>query len=283
MRRLVGQAAFVEEIVRKAKEIGPRTGCHLGDAATALGATVLAFVFLVLSAIAGQDSTPFTGPATEGTLVAAFVTKTEIILCSDGRVVNSGDGSVVRDDWSKVHRLNDRVGMLTAGRDLPGLMSRVQSKLARHASGSLSETVSALRVALVEEWTKIASASSQAEPHGRSFVFVAGFDEAGAPRLFHLDSQTQPAFRVTEMPLFVDVRDLEIGAIATGAAHHDPSAAIVKHLDGLQQRQPTLGLHPLLLGAFNATKAQLAARNSRIGGLTFAATIDLENGFRDIK
>jgi hypothetical protein len=272
----------VEEAVGKANEIELRTGCRLGDAAMPLGATALAFAFLVLSAIAGHDPGLAAAP-TEGTFVAAFVTKNEILLCSDGRIVNSADGAVVRDDWSKVHRLNDRVGMLTAGRDLPGLVSRVRSKLARQASQPISETLNALRVALAEEWASVAAPSSKsaAQP-GRSFVFVAGFDETGAPRLFHLDSQTQPAFRVTEMPLFVDVRDLEIGAIATGTENPDPSATIVKHLDGLQHRQPTLGLHRLLLGAFNATKAQLAARNTRIGGLTFAASIDLAKGYREV-
>ena len=203
------------------------------------------------------------------------------MLCSDGRVVNSSDGVVVRDDWSKVHRLSDRIGVLTAGRDLPGLMSRVQSRLARQPAASMSDTVATLRQALVEEWASVTTGSRSAT-RGRTFVFLAGFDETGAPRLFHLDSRTQPEFRIAEMPLFVTVRDLEIGAIATGTQTEDPSATIVRHLDGLQHRQPTIGLHRLLFGTFNATKAQLAASNSRIGGLTYAATIDRTNGFREV-
>ena len=268
--------------MREAAEIEPRAGCRLSDAAIALGVTGLAFAFLVVSSIAGQDDvSPAT--ATEGTLVAAFVTRNEILLCSDGRVVNSADGVVVRDDWSKVHRVTDRVGMLTAGRELPGLDSRVGARLARTSSTAMAETVQALRLALLEEWGSVAATSSRSNASGRSFVFVAGFDEHGAPRLFHLDSRSQPAFRITEMPLFTDVRDLEIGAIATGTEQEDPSMTIVKHLGGLQQRQPSLGLHGLLLGAFNATKAQLAARNSRIGGLTFAAAIDRSKGYRAVR
>ena len=257
-----------------------RGGCRLSDAAMALAVTALAFAVLVLSAIAGQDAEA-SPDSTEGTLVAAFVTRTEIVLCSDGRIVNSADGAVVRDDWSKVHRLSDRVGVLTAGRDLPGLMSRVRTRLARQPDTAMSGLVAALRLALLEEWASV-TASSRAATRGRTFVFVAGFDERGAPRLFHLDSQSQPEFRLNEMPLFVEPRDLEIGAIATGTENEDPSAAIVRHLSGLQHQKPALGLHQLLLGAFNATKAQLAARNSRIGGLTYAAAIDRTHGFREM-
>ena len=259
-----------------AEAVGGNQGRTLGvgDAAIALSATALAFLILVLSALAGQDSSP----ELEGTLVAAFVTRTEIVLCSDGRVVNSSDGTVVRDDWSKVHRLNDRIGLLTAGRDLPGLTQRTRVKLSRQASTSMTDTVSAIRVALQEEWTSLANGASATQ--GRAFVFVAGFDESGAPRLFHLDSQS--AFKINEMPLFTISRDLEIGAIATGMEPQDPAATIVKYLDGLQRGQPALGLHRLLLGAFNATKAELGSRNARIGGVTFAATIDLTNGFRAI-
>jgi hypothetical protein len=248
----------------------------VGDAAIALAATALAFLILVLSAIAGQESSP----ELEGTLVAAFVTKTEIVLCSDGRVVNSSDGSVVRDDWSKVHQLNDRIGLLTAGRDLPGFTQRARVKLSRQTSTSMADTVNTIRVALQEEWASLANGHTPTQ--GRAFVFVAGFDETGAPRLFHFDSQSSPAFKVNEMPLFTVSRDLEVGAIATGMDQQDPAATIVKYLDGLQKGQPALGLHRLLLGAFNATKAELGSRNSRIGGLTFAATIDLTNGFRAI-
>ena len=263
----------------QADQTARRAGCQLGDAAIALGVTALAFIFLVLSAIASQDSDA--APSTEGTLVAAFVTKNEIVLCSDGRVVSSADGAVVRDDWSKVHRLSDRIGVLTAGRDLPGLMTRVKSQLSRRPAVTMAETVALMRQALIEQWATVTSGSRSAA-RGRTFVFVAGFDETGTPRLFHLDSQAQPEFKVSEMPLFVRVRDLEIGAIATGTPTEDPSAVIVRHLDGLQHRQPGLGLHGLLLGAFNATKAQLAASNSRIGGLTYAATIDRTNGFREV-
>jgi proteasome subunit B (beta)-like protein len=269
----------VEGIVGQVDQTARRAGCQLGDAAIALGATALAFIFLVLSAIASQDSD--TAPSTEGTLVAAFITRNEIVLCSDGRVVSSADGAVVRDDWSKVHRLSDRIGVLTAGRDLPGLMTRVKSQLSRRPAVTMADTVATLRQSLVEEWANVTSGSRSAG-RGRTFVFVAGFDESGKPRLFHLDSQTQPEFTLSEMPLFETVRDLEIGAIATGTQTEDPSAVIVRHLGGLQRRQPTLGLHQLLLGAFNETKTQLAASNSRIGGLTYAAAIDRTNGFRDV-
>ena len=51
-----------------------------------------------------------------GTLIAALVTRSEILLCSDGRVVNSLDRTPIREDWPKVHRLTTRAGLLTAGR-----------------------------------------------------------------------------------------------------------------------------------------------------------------------
>jgi hypothetical protein len=282
---IAGRLKVVEVRVQETVNPAGRGTCQVRDAAIALVATALAFIFLILSAIANSEPAPPLSDVgvVEGTLVAAFVTRGEIVLCSDGRVVNAGDGAVVRDDWSKVHKISDRIGMLTAGRDLPNLMPHLGAKLGRHARAPLGETLTMLRTTLREEWAAIAAASSRSGGHGRTFVFLAGFDETGAPRLFYLDSQTTPAFQPTEMPLFDDARDLEIGAIATGTGNQDPSATIVKHLGGLQTRQPTLGLHPLLLGAFNATKAELAVQNKRIGGLTFAAAIDRQSGFRTLQ
>ena len=268
--------------MRQGTEMEPRAGCRVSDAAIALGVTGLAFAFLVVSSIAGQDA-PSPVTATEGTLVAAFVTKGEIVLCSDGRVVNSADGVVVRDDWSKVHRLNDRVGMLTAGRELPGArFSHSRQARADRIHGDRRDRVGAADGARrgVEQRRGRHRAGRMGQA-GRSCSWRDS-TSAARPGSFTWTARSRPAFRVTEMPLFTDVRDLEIGAIATGTEQEDPSTTIVKHLGGLQARQPTIGLHRIAARRVQRDKAELGARNYRIGGLTFAAAIDRQTGFRAI-
>ncbi len=69
----------------------------------------------ILAALLALPFFMFNANPVGGTLVAAVLTTNQIILCSDGRVVSAADGSVIREDWSKVHRLTDRVGLLSVG------------------------------------------------------------------------------------------------------------------------------------------------------------------------
>jgi hypothetical protein len=216
-------------------------------------------------------------PAGEGTLIAAFITRTQILLCSDGRVVNSATGTKIADDWSKVRRLSTRAGMLTAGRDLPGLMRRFQAKLGDDPSARVTDVVELVRASLDEEWKAAFAAADRRAADTRVFVFVAGFDGYGAPRLFEIDSRS--GFRVDEVPLFRSGRDIEIDALSTASGvDEEPSVMIAKHLNDDFRYAEQL---PWFLAAFDATKEALGLRNPKIGGRTFAATIGAQTGFRD--
>ena len=218
-----------------------------------------------------------------GTLIAAFVTKTEVLLCSDGRVVNSTNGSTVRDDWPKVHRLTDRSGLLAAGRDLPGLLGQFERKLGAQRPDAVSAVASVVRGSLEAEWAGLAGRSGQT-PAGRAFTVVAGFDADGAARLFFMDSASRPPFHLEQVGLFGAGQDLEVFAIASNSgANEDVSALLVRNLEALVRQQPGADRRRLMLSAFNAAKEELGRRNSSIGGATFAARITPQAGFERIE
>jgi len=237
---------------------------------------------LVLAVVATGSPHHYTGHAT-GTLIAAFVTRGEILLCSDGRVVNSVSRAPVRDDWPKVHRLTDLTGMLTAGRDLPRLRDQFVVKLGSQRPKAVSAVATVLRGALEAEWSALASGGGQA-PAGRAFAVVAGFDTGGGARLFYMDSASRPAFLLQAVPLFGAGQDLDVFAISSNIeANEDVSALLVRHLDALVRVQQSADRRRLMLAAFAAAKQELGARNASIGGETFAASITPGGGYEPLR
>jgi len=225
-----------------------------------------------LEALTGPAPSRLSAHAT-GTLIAAFVTRTEILLCSDGRVVNSASRETVRDDWPKVHRLTDQAGLLTAGRDLPRLREQFAAKLGSQRLDAVSAVATVVRGALEAEWSAIATSSGQA-PAGRAFAVVAGFDADRASRLFYMDSASRPAFLLQPVSLFAGGQELEVFAISSNIdANEDVSSRLVRHLDALAKQQPGADRRRLMLAAFEAAKQELGARNRTIGGQTFAAVL----------
>ncbi len=219
-----------------------------------------------------------------GTLVAAFITRTEILLGSDGRVVNSLTRETLRDDWPKVHRLTDQTGLLTAGRDLPRLRDQFAAKLGSQRPDAVSAVATMLRGALEAEWSALPPAGPGQPPAGRSFAAVAGFDAGGTPRLFYMDSASRPAFLLQPVALFGAGQELEVFAIASNLeANEDVSARLVRHLDAIARQQPGGDRRRLMLMAFEAAKEELGARNRTIGGATFAATIRPGEGYAPVR
>jgi hypothetical protein len=233
--------------------------------------------FLALATSASGVASPARSAPT-GTLIAAFITKAEILLCSDGRAVNSLDGKVISDEWPKVHRLSARAGLLTAGRSLPGLTRRIETKLGDSTSVPVTEVVDVVRASLAEEWAILFPTPPKPADESRVFVFVGGFDSRNEPRLFQIDSRS--GFLVEEARVLTDGHELEIHAMSTGSGIDErPSETIVKYLN-LQTRRTDF--NAWLLGGFNQTKDELARTNAKIGGRTFAATIGAASGFREV-
>jgi hypothetical protein len=236
--------------------------------------TVARIALAALAFLVSALAVPVLGRAhPTGTLIAAFVTRSEILLCSDGRVVNSATRETVRDDWPKVHRLTDQAGLLTAGRDLPRLRDQFAAKLGSQRLEQVSAIATVLRGALEAEWSAIATSSGQT-PAGRAFAVVAGFDADRTARLFYMDSASRPAFLLQPVSLFGAGQELEIFAISSNLdANEDVSSLLVRRLDALARQQPAPDRRGLMLSAFEAAKQELGARNRTIGGRTFGAVI----------
>jgi len=218
----------------------------------------------------------------DGSLVAAFVTKDEILLMSDGRAVSATGDLIVRDDLSKVHRLSGRAGLLTAGRVLPGLAEAARAELAERRAPALLVEVAAVAESLKMAWAAIEPADDGGRA-GRSFVFVAGFDEPGNPRVFYLDTRRAPDVPVNEIGVLGDGRELDVVAIASNPrGSTDASDIIVRQVSALYATNRGLARQAILIAAFKAAQAEISSYNPRIGGETFAAVIDLEHGYRPV-
>ena len=239
---------------------------------------VLALALVSMAAAAHRD----TGHSA-GTLIATFVTRAEILLCSDGRVVNSVTRATVRDDWPKVHQLTGQTGLLTAGRDLPRLRDLFEARLGRQRPQAVSAVATVVRGALEAEWRALAPASG-GTPAGRAFAVVTGFDAGGAPRLFYMDSASRPAFLLQPVPLFGAGQELEVFAISSNIdANDDVSALLVRHVDALARQQAGTDRRGLMLAAFEAAKQELGMKNPSIGGQTFAAIIARGGGYEPVR
>jgi hypothetical protein len=221
-----------------------------------------------------------------GTLIAAFIRAGEIALFSDGRVIDADSGRI-HNDWSKVHQLSPMVGMLTAGHYVPSLREDIRRNAADRALTSVEDVATIARLVLIEIWRKLGSSPQEAPKLevARVFVFIVGFDRFSRPRLYYLDNRSSPQFVLQERSLFTTGGgDVEIASMSTGSGEtEDPSASLATHLKGLAEKQGA-GVDVFAFrSAFDMTKAELGAKNKRIGGRTFGAVIDRRQGFRPIQ
>jgi hypothetical protein len=219
---------------------------------------------------------------TSGTLIAAFLLRDQVFLFSDGRVIDADSGQV-HDDWSKVHHLAPMVGMLTAGHYVPHLRDDICRNSSERNVSTVDGVANIAGLVLSETWRRFESAPENAAKIAlaRVFVFIAGFDAHAEARLFYLDSTSTPRFRLQERSLFSPGRDLEIAAMSTGSgATENPSALLINEVQTRLRSQVDFDV---LCSAFDATKAELAKTNDRIGGVTFAAVVDRRTGFRDAR
>jgi len=216
----------------------------------------------------------------EGTLVVAFLMRNEILLCSDGRVVDALSGAVVRDDWSKVHQLTPMIGLLTLGRYLPNLVSSFRSQWSGRTGSSVLDAVTVLSLSLTEEWRNLTTQPGHLASDLRVFIFIAGFENTGQARLYYLDDRTDPPFTIKERILFADGCDVEIAAMSHGSkGEQNPALAIRRQFAIIQKNQLLHNVRRQLLDSFEAAKDELSLMDSHIGGRTFAATINPARGF----
>jgi hypothetical protein len=220
-----------------------------------------------------------------GTLVAAFLTRSAIFLASDGRVIDSDSGKIF-DDWTKVHRLTEQVGMLTAGAYVKHLKEDIVCKC---NSRGILDVVGVAQIAslVLQEIWRLNAGAIEAQgklEEVRIFIFLAGFDETGQPRLFYSDNNSQPKFAIQERQLFRSGYDLEIAAISTGSGKwEDPSELLKEEIGARIETGMSVQILPhLLYSAFGATKKKLSVTNPRVGGKTFFSHIDPEGGYLDI-
>jgi hypothetical protein len=239
----------------------------------------LAFIELLNAARMDKD---LKGLNHEGTLVAAFVTHTKIFLLSDGRVIRKRDGTIY-DNWSKVHMLNKRVGMLTCGLYPPTLREDIIRKCQDRKLSSLTDVTKIASLVLQEIWRQVTANPKNQDNirDARIFVFVAGFDETMHPHLYYLDNLSEPRFQVQEKPLFVSGNELEIGVMSTDNQAEDPSGLLTRYL-APHLRTNKVNLRSIIYSAFNYTKNELSKKNPQIGGETFFAEIGFREGFKDI-
>ena len=221
-----------------------------------------------------------------GTLIAAFLTKSDIFLASDGRVICNETGKV-DDNWSKVHKINNYVGMLTAGAYLPHLKDDIIKNCKERSLTFVDHVVKITSLVLKEIWRLNVDRFKRdgKSDEIRIFIFLAGFDQNRVSRLFYLDNLSTPIFNIQERTLFQTSNDLEIAAMSTGSGKvENPSEILFAKINNrlIFNDSVNNNLPGILYSSFNDTKDQLSKTNQRIGGHTFFSKINISSGYHDI-
>jgi hypothetical protein len=221
-----------------------------------------------------------------GTLIATVITKNLIYLFSDGRLINKERG-VINDNWSKIHKINDLVGMLVAGQYIQHLRDDIIRNCQRRNLKSVKDVAEITSLVLKGTWNNIAANPEYKEKISeiKIFAFIVGFDASASPHLYFVDSMSSPMFRLQERLLFLGGEDLEIGAISyESGIKENPSNMlinqIIPHRNLINRKE--FELKDILLRAFNDIKNELSKNHSSIGGQTFFAVIDNKKGFKNI-
>jgi len=221
----------------------------------------------------------------KGTLIATFITKNKIYLLSEGRVIDKRDGTI-RDDWSKIHKINNQVGMLVAGIYVPNLRDDIIRNCKERNLTSVKDVANISSLVLQEIWKQFTANPENKDKikNVRIFVFLIGFDENKAPHLFYIDNMSEPKFKLQERALFQSGCELEIGAMSHASGKtEDPSAILLKYITPyITPKGKQIDLKRILYSAFNSTKKELAEKSRQIGGKTFFVEIEIKNGYKDL-
>lgn len=205
-------------------------------------------------------------------MTGTFILKDQIILLSDGRVVNIKTKDILNDETSKVHRLSDKVGMLTAGRFIPGVKELIVENCNKRNFETIDEIAIIASNIFQTAWRKNYDNTKDI----RLFAFIVGFDRNYKPKLYYIDNMTAPPLVLIERKLDLNSDNVEIGVMATGSNNeNEVSKYLVENFSALNEK-----LHPVerMIEAFDLTKNQLSIENKSIGGNTFVSIIN-RNGF----
>jgi len=217
----------------------------------------------------------------DGSLITVFISRHHILLFSDGRATNSNTGKV-NNEWTKVHRISNYVGMLCAGKYLPFLKSEIIEEGKKDDAVFVEDYAKIAKRVIDRQWVIIRKEIKNEEIMNsiRVFFFIAGYDRNNNPRLFYFDSNKM--FKTEERKLFQTATDIEIGAMAHGSGGFDDVSNIIKnnfnHFSSVVAKGTDY--RKLLYLSFEKTKDQLSRTTHSIGGKTFSAQIDSIEGFQ---
>jgi len=222
--------------------------------------------------------------AWHGTLIAVAIINDSIHLFSDGRVKDLKTG-VVNDSWSKIHKINNRVGMLTLGISLPSLKDDIIRNCDERGFTDIEDVapiVSDVLRLTVETARKVPENNEVIEKHP-VFIFLTGFDKCNKPRLFYLDQRTLPPFAIQERVLDASRDKLEMTGMSTESGiSEDPTSQIMKYISEEHGKFSGQNIGEIINQAFEKTKRILSEKHpNSIGGRTFWSRID-GNGFMNV-
>lgn len=222
-----------------------------------------------------------------GTLIATVITKEKILLFSDGRIIYGKDNTITSDSFSKLHKLTDKVGMLTAGRYIHKLTPEIVKVCEDTKTIYVEDVVVKTKLMAEKIWQEYSLEHSNNQTNNmrdiRFFLFVVGYDRNSKPRLYYLDNMTPHPFEIQERVLFNAKQNIEIASMSTGSGEtEDPGNIIAGYVNYEINMNRKIDLLGAILVSFNKTKEVLSERNHHIGGRTFVAIIDPNNGYENV-
>lgn len=207
----------------------------------------------------------------EGTLIAAIITKTKIMLFSDGRITEHLTNRVITDDFSKVHKITDKIGILTAGAYLDGLDNELVNICCIKGLKTIEDFIGELK-GIVETKAEVVYKQRQSSRKDTKIaLFIIGFDKSNKPHFYWMDNQTESPFKINERALFQPEHDVEIAAMSHGSGILENPSAILAGF--IQQNIHNNTLEAAIRLGFEQTKNYLSAKNPSIGGKTFSLVL----------
>lgn len=219
----------------------------------------------------------------EGTLVAIIIYKNKFYLLSDGRVVNSLNKRIVSESFSKLHKLTKYSALVSIGRYLPNLVPEIIKKCEQKNIVCINSVTEIAKIEMEKQWREhLIEIREKGFQNNRLFSFILGYSINCEPNFYYIDNQTTPPFQPIEHKIQQGIMDI------TCFSHDSDRDEVAKDLCyflGLEEKMRDFELNAAdkIYNAFRKTQIKVSSRNQSIGGNTFMAILDFENGYQLIR
>lgn len=193
-----------------------------------------------------------------GTFVASFLYNKNAYLFSDGLLTSmiNNTKTVVYDDYSKIHKVNDKCAYLTYGRLLNKLHDDIVNDFPR--TNCMDSIIKHFSQKLTHHW----SIANQNNVKTGAILVVK--NNQGVP--FHCSMDSNSQFKVNDIHSCKSEDDVQFASVCTDEQKYNSSMLLTSEL----KKRLAQGIDDnLFINCFNTVKGNLSDQAIEVGGKTF--------------